>query len=57
VADESVVVKKFRPEKAVNRLEEKTGTTFGLVRRGHKDPKGSMVAKGGSSFISRRIWR
>jgi len=28
VADESVVVKKFRPEKPGNRVEEKTGMTL-----------------------------
>lgn len=59
VADESVVVMKSRPEKAGNRLEEKTGTTCGLVRRGHGDPKGFMVAKGGSSFqdLRKGKWR
>lgn len=31
VADESVVVKKSRPEKAGNRLEEKTGMTLSVV--------------------------
>ncbi len=32
VADESVVVMKFRPEKAGNRVEEKIGMTIGLIR-------------------------
>jgi hypothetical protein len=34
VADESVVVMKFRPEKAGNSLEEKTGMTCCIVSRG-----------------------
>jgi len=34
VADESVVVLKFRPVKAGNSVEEKTGTTRRLVRQG-----------------------
>jgi hypothetical protein len=55
VADDSVVVKKSRPEKAGNRLEEKTGTICSLVYRGHGDPKGTMVAKGGSSF--QELWK
>lgn len=34
VADESVVVKKFRPVKAGNSLEDKTGMTLHLVAAG-----------------------
>ena len=39
VADDSVVVTKSRPEKAGNRLEDKTGTTRGLVRGVRQVPK------------------
>jgi len=54
VADEPVVVRKFRPVKAGNRLEEKTGKTVGLsggavavksrhgVRRGEVNRKYSL---------------
>ena len=50
VADDSVVVMKSRPEKAGNRLEDKTGMTCGSVRRGQTYSKGRLVAEGGSSF-------
>ena len=49
-ADESVVVKKSRPMKAGNGVEDKTGTTGGEVRRGLHQPKALQVAKGGSLF-------
>ena len=48
VADESVVVQKSRPEKAGNRLEEKTGMTCRIVGGGCREPKAAAVAKGGS---------
>jgi hypothetical protein len=50
VADESVVVMKFRPEKPGNRVEEKTGMTCSLVCRGWSEPKAWSGAKGGSIF-------
>jgi hypothetical protein len=46
VADESVVVMKSRPEKAGNSLEEKTGTTRGLVRGGRQVPKALTWCEG-----------
>ena len=46
VADESVVVTKSRPEKAGNSLEEKTGTTRGLVRGGRQKPKALTLCEG-----------
>jgi len=46
VADDSVVVMKSRPEKAGNRLEEKTGMTHGLVHGDCQKPKALTVAKG-----------
>ena len=48
VADDPVVVKKSRPEKPGNRVEEKTATTSGLVQTGDRWPKASAVAKGRS---------
>ncbi len=39
VADESVVVMKSRPEKAGNRLQEKTRTTVGIIRLGLSESK------------------
>lgn len=58
VADEPVVVKKSRPEKPGNRVEEKTATTSDLVQAGDRSPKASIVAKGGSFkevFSRRRV--
>ena len=52
VADESVVVIKFRPMKAGNRLEGKTGMTNSGVCWGCCEPKATSVAKGGSLFES-----
>ena len=49
-SDESIVVMKSWPVKAGNRLEDKTGTTGGLVRRGLHLPKALQAAKGGSLF-------
>jgi hypothetical protein len=46
VADDSVVVMKSRPEKAGNRLEEKTGTTRGVVRGGRQVPKAPTWCEG-----------
>lgn len=46
VADESVVVTKSRPEKAGNSLEEKTGTTRGLVRGARRAPKAPTWCEG-----------
>jgi len=46
VADESVVVINFRPMKAGNRLEEKTGRTLHLVAVGRSMPKAAATAKG-----------
>jgi len=39
VADDSVVVKKFRPVKPGNSVEDKTGTTAALMLRGQCDQK------------------
>ena len=50
VADDSVVVMKFRPMRAGNRLEDKTGMTHGLVLGGRCKPKAALSAKGGSLF-------
>jgi hypothetical protein len=50
VADDSVVVMKFRPAKAGDSVEDKTGTTHGLVRGGRCKPKAALSAKGGSLF-------
>lgn len=50
VADDSVVVMKFRPVRAGNRLEDKTGTTHGLVRGRQCTSKAALSAKGGSLF-------
>jgi len=52
VADESVVVTKSRPEKAGNSLEEKTGTTRGMVRGGCQVPK-ALTSCEGRKFILR----
>lgn len=46
VADESVVVMKSLPVKAGNSLEEKTGTTRGLVRGGRQAPKALTWCEG-----------
>ena len=46
VADESVVVTKSRPEKAGNRLEEKTGTTRSEVCGGWCRPKAASECEG-----------
>lgn len=48
VADESVVVLKFRPVKAGNRLEDKTGTTRNNVYERYYVPKAIIPAKGRS---------
>lgn len=48
VADEPVVVRKLRPEKPGNRVEEKTATTSGFVQTDNWPPKATAVAKGGS---------
>ena len=50
VADDSVVVRKFRPMRAGNSLEDKTGTTHSLVCGGRCKPKAALSAKGGSLF-------
>jgi len=55
VADDSVVVMKFRPMKAGNRLEDKTGTTHGLVLGRRCKPKAALSAKGGSLFEG--LWK
>lgn len=48
MADDPVVVRKSRPEKPGNRVEDKTATTSGLVQTGGRLPKASAVAKGRS---------
>ena len=50
VADDSVVVTKSRPEKAGNSLEEKTGTTCGLVR-GERQVSKALTWCEGRKFI------
>ena len=50
VADESVVVMKFRPVKAGNSVEGKTGMICSLVCRGWPESKAWSGAKGGSIF-------
>jgi len=52
VAEDSVVVMKSRPEKAGNRLEEKTGMTRSMVCGGWCKPKASLECEGGK-FIQR----
>jgi hypothetical protein len=52
VADDSVVVKKSRPEKAGNRLEDKTGMTRRLVGGGRGAPKAAASCEG-MTFIRR----
>lgn len=52
VADDSVVVMKFRPEKAGNRREGKTGTTRRLVGGGRGAPKAAASCEG-MTFIRR----
>ena len=52
MADESVVVSKFRPEKPGNRAEDKTGMTCDRVYRGHYEPK-AIGACEGRKFIQR----
>lgn len=52
VADDSVVVMKFRPMKAGNRLEGKTGTTRRLVGGGRGAPKAAVSCEG-MTFIRR----
>jgi len=54
VADDSVVVKKSRPEKAGNRLEEKTGTTRSVVCGGWCKPKAASECEG-RKFIRRSL--
>jgi hypothetical protein len=59
VADESVVVKKSRPEKAGNRLEDKTGMTCGLNHGDAQSQKFCVDAKGGSFYEDYRnltVW-
>jgi hypothetical protein len=46
VADDPVVVMKFRPVKAGNSVEGKTGTTRFLMSGGCYAPKAIAVAKG-----------
>ena len=46
VADDPVVVIKFRPMKASNGVEDKTGMTGSSVCRGHDVPKAIVIAKG-----------
>ncbi|RZW19260.1 MAG: hypothetical protein EX260_07890 [Desulfobulbaceae bacterium] len=50
MADESVVVMKFRPVKAGNSVEDKTGMTRHQIVGGRYAPKAVSVAKGRSSF-------
>jgi hypothetical protein len=51
VADDPVIVTKSRPEKAGNRLEEKTGMTLGnRIEGAIESQKPLWNAKGGSSF-------
>ena len=52
VADDSVVVMKFRPMKAGNRLEGKTGTTRRLVCGGRGEPKAAVSCEG-MKFVRR----
>ena len=52
MADDSVVVSKFRPEKPGNRVEDKTGMTCDRVYREHHEPK-AMDACEGRKFIRR----
>ncbi len=46
VADEPVVVIKFRPVKAGNSVEGKTGMIRHIIAESHCVPKAVMVAKG-----------
>lgn len=46
MADDSVVVKKSRPENAGNRLEDKTGMTPGIVRGDDVKPKAHIGCEG-----------
>lgn len=46
MADDPVVVIKFRPMKASNGVEDKTGMTGSSVCRGHDVPKAIVIAKG-----------
>lgn len=46
MADDSVVVKKSRPEKAGNRLEDKTGMTPGIVWGDGAKPKARIGCEG-----------
>lgn len=50
MADDPVVVLKFRPMKAGNSVEEKTGMTSPSVDRGRCVSKAVSVAKGRSLF-------
>ena len=52
MAEDSVVVKKSRPEKAGNRLEGKTGTTHGVVHGDWYMPKAVSECEG-RKFIRR----
>jgi hypothetical protein len=55
VADESVVVMKFRPVKPGNRVEGKTGMTCSLICGSWLLSKAWSVSKGGS--ISEDFWK
>ena len=52
VADESVVVKKFRPVKAGNRVEGKTGMTAVGDAVGNRSPKAADWREGMKSLIN-----
>lgn len=52
VADESVVVKKFRPVKAGNRVEGKTGMTAVGDAVGNRSPKVADWREGMKSLIN-----
>lgn len=54
VADDSVVVMKSRPEKAGNRLEEKTGMILDHFEEAMESQKPLWSVKGGSSFQGNR---
>jgi hypothetical protein len=46
MADDSVVVIKFRPMKASNGVEEKTGMTLYLLQWGMRDAKSAHTCEG-----------
>jgi hypothetical protein len=54
VAEDSVVVTKSQPEKAGNRLEDKTGTTRSVVCGGWCRPKAASECEG-RKFIRRSL--